>query len=421
VKRATLLVVPLLLMASTSRASVDIAWDCYLQTGPVACGALEQAFFSSGLYGRGDPIDASAAHLSIRAAAQAGGVAYAIDVKSPTLTLTLVDRVPSTLQGDAVLLRLVTAAQKATASLFAADAPATVSEGGAFHLALRDPAATLQAATVDEATRWYTAPELSAGASREGVTNVNGRGALEVSWSHPAWRIHGWGWSNYRLVLAEPVAGGGEQDARALRYESFDIGTDWTVARSLVEMDEGLSLAGQGNIEHEPQNNWDLRANTYVGAEWVLVPFLKNDGGNIGAQYVIGAEFQRYVLPNVLNKSEHTFMRHRLSVFGRWHFARVDVEGGATGASVVNDMRFSSVSAFGGATWRILDDLSLSVAGEAAYRHGLINAPKNLAALHPLAQFYGGASYGAVTFETTASIKYVFGNSLLLGQDQRWR
>jgi hypothetical protein len=327
VKHAAALVVSSLLFAAASRASVDVAWDCYLQAGPVACSALEQAFFSSGLYGRGEPIDPNAAHLSIRAAPQADGVAYSIDIKSPTLTLTFIDRVPSTLQGDAVLLRLVTGAQKATASLFAADAPATSGDDGAFHLALRDPAATLHAAKVDEATRWYIAPELSAGASREGVTNVNGRGALEVSWSHPAWRIHGWGWSNYRLVLAEPVAAaedGLEEDARALRYESFDIGTDWTVARSLVEIDDGLSLAGQGNIEHEPQNNWDLRANTYVGAEWVLVPFLQNDGGNVGVQYVIGAEFQRYVLPNVLNKNEHYFMRHRLSVFGRWHFARVD-------------------------------------------------------------------------------------------------
>ena len=138
-------------------------------------------------------------------------------------------------------------------------------------------------------------------------------------------------------------------------------------------------------------------------------------------RYEIGAEHQDYVYETVLLKTTYDYLRHRLKLFGGWHFARVDVNGGVTAQSVVNDLAFSSISGDAGLTWRILDDFSLELSGNASYRAGLVNEPKDLTQLHPLEQFYGGGAYGDVTYSVSVGLEYVFGNSLLLRQDQRWK
>jgi hypothetical protein len=155
--------------------------------------------------------------------------------------------------------------------------------------------------------------------------------------------------------------------------------------------------------------------------EWVLVPFLKTDEGNIGAQYVMGAEHYDFVYETTQHLHELDWLRHRLSVFGTWHFSTVDVNGNLTYAGMVNNVHFSSFSASAGLTWHLLDDLSATAAGDVSYRLGLVNEPLDEDQLPPLAQFYGGSAFGDVTFDFAVSITYVFGNSLLLHQDQRWK
>jgi hypothetical protein len=113
--------------------------------------------------------------------------------------------------------------------------------------------------------------------------------------------------------------------------------------------------------------------------------------------------------------------RLQASVRGVWHFNRVDLEGRVTAQSPVWDLNFVSVSGFGSVTWRVIDDLSFSLSGEISYRNVLLNEPKDFTQLHPLEQFYGGGAYGDVTFWSSLSVQYVFGNSVLNRQDQRWR
>jgi hypothetical protein len=201
------------------------------------------------------------------------------------------------------------------------------------------------------------------------------------------------------------------------RYENLNFGTDWVVARSLIG---GFSLGANAYVMHEPQNNYRLLAGTWVGAEWVLVPFLKTDEGNFGVQYVIGPEHHEYVLPNVLLLTRYDYLRHRLRVFGAWHFSRVDVDGRISASSHVTDIRFSSVSGGGSVTWRLFDTLAFSLNGEVSYRNALLNQPKDEGQENPLAKFFGGGGYSDVTFWTWAGIEYTFGNSLLRRQDQRW-
>lgn len=403
-----------LLLALPAQAALDVAWDCYLPSAQVGCAPLEAALFSNASFARAAAVPE--AFVTVRASPVADGVSYTIEVRGQEgATIALVDRVPGGFSSDAVLLRLIGDVQKSTAHLFVIEEPGATVDG-VLTLKLRDPDAGPRSARSDDATTgWYLAPSLNLNAERFGLSQLHINGAIEVNWSHPDWRLRGWTWSSYRLVVAEPVTG--TEKPEDLRYENFDAGTDWTIARAFG----GLSPAANLYVLREPRQNFLLRSGALVGVEWVLVPFLKTDEGNVGVQYVIGAEHQEYQNENVLELTELSYMKHRARVFGAWHFSRVDLDGSVTAASALVDVRFSSVSASGGASWRILDDLSLSMNGEISFRNGLLNEPKDLSQLHPLEQFYGGGAYGDVTAWTWVGLKYTFGNSLLSRQDQRWR
>jgi hypothetical protein len=402
--------------ASDARAALDVNWDCYLPSGQVTCVTLETAVFSSGAYLRALDDAHADATLTVRAAPFAGGVAYSFAVsESQGGTFTFVDRVPDRFSADAVLLRLVGDVQKVTTPLFALDEPGRFRDG-ALTLSLRDPdAGPRQGRSDDESTRWYVAPSLDVTGERFGILSVNASAGIDVNWSHPDWRVRGYGWSSYRLVVADPSPD--ETDPRNLRYENFDIGTDLYVIRSWG----GFSLAANGYAIRDPRSNFALRSGTNVGAEWVLVPFLKTDEGNVGAQYIFGPERQDYVYESILGHSTLTYLRHRARVFGAWHFQRVDLEGSTSFQAHVFDVRFSSLSASGSVTWRILDDLALSMNGSVSYRNALLNEPLDRSQLHPLEAFFGGGAYGDVTWSSWVGVTYTFGNSLLARQDQRWK
>lgn len=408
-------------LAAPANAALDVAWDCYVPNGRVSCDRLAQAFFSNGAFARSaadatDPTNPNSPDTSVhvRAIDNADGTAFRIDVHGKDgSTFTLEDRVPRGFSTDATLLRLVGDLHKATAHLFTLDEPGS-SDGDALVLRLRDPdAGPRQARKDDEQTGWYVAPSLNLNANASGVTQLSAYGGVEVNWSNPAWRLHGYGWTHYRFVHLDD----GTDDPEDT-YQNFNLGTDATVVRTLVG---GFSLGANAYVMREPQSNYLLRGGTSIGAEWMLAPFLKTDEANVGVRYEIGAEHHDYVYETTLLLRSLDYLRHRAHVFGAWHFSRVDVNGGLTAQSVVDDLNYSSISANGGLTWRILDDLSLSLQGEVSYRNGLLNEPKDLSQLPPLEAFYGGGSYGDVTYWTWVGLEYVFGNSLLLRQDQRWR
>lgn len=416
--RLALVVVAALALASSSaHAALDVAWDCYLPSGQVGCSTLETAVFSNGAYVRALDEATQEASLSVRAAPVAGGVAYTFAVVGAKGgTFTFVDRVPSGFSHDAVLVRLVGDVQKVTAHLFALDEPGAFKDG-ALTLKLRDPdEGPRTARSDDEDTRWFVAPSLNFNGERFGIFSVNASANIDVNWSHPDWRVKADAWTSYRLVIADP-SGDPNEDPADLRYENFDVGTDASVIRSWG----GFSLAANGYAIRDPRSNFALRSGTNVGAEWVLVPFLKTDEGNVGLQYTFGPERQDYVYESILHNTTLTYLRHRARVFGAWHFQRVDVEGSTAFQAHVLDVRFSSVSAYGSVTWRVLDDLSLGMKGEVSFRNALLNEPLDTSQLHPLEAFYGGGAYGDVTYWSWVGVTYTFGNSLLARQDQRWK
>lgn len=407
----------LLLASPAATAALDIAWDCYLPgSQQVACTSLETAVFSGGAYVRATEPDRHDASITVRNNAVADGTAYTFTVVGRDgATFTFVDRVPRGFSNDAILLRLVGDVHKVTAHLFAVDEPGTFADG-ALTLKLRDPELGPRTArSDDETTRWYVAPSLNFNGERFGIFFLNLSAFVDVNWSHPDWRVKGATWTSYRLVIADPSSL--DDDPADLRYENFDLGVDAYVIRAWG----GFSLAANGYAIRDPRSNFTLRSGTNIGAEWVLVPFLKTDEGNFGIQYIFGPERQDYVYVSVLNHRTLTYLRHRARLFGAWHFKRVDLEGSTSFQSHVFDARFSSVTAYAGVTWRILDDLSLSCNGEVSYRNALLHEPKDTSQLHPLEAFYGGGAYGDVTYWSWVGITYTFGNSLLARQDQRWK
>lgn len=405
-----------LLVALPAEAALDLAWDCYLPQGPTDCVQLETAFFTNPAYVRAPPEAVADASLTLRSASMADGMALVVAVRAKDgAELSYTDHIPGGFSDTAVLLRVVGVLQKCTAHLFVVDEPGTL-EDGVLQLSLRDPdAGPRNAVQADQTTLWYVAPSLGLMASRTGITQLEGNAFVAVNWSHPDWRLKGATWGNYQLVLTDPVTG--TEKPEELRYEVWGGGTDWVVARSLWQ---GFSLAANGYAMHDPQNNYQLLAGAWVGAEWVLVPFLKTDEGNYGVQYVFGAERHEYVLPNVLDLDRYTYLRHRVRLFGAWHFSRVDLQGRLSWQSPVTDPRFSTLSATSSLRWRILDNFSLSVNGEVSYRTALLNEPRDEGQENPLAQYFGGSAYNAVTFWSWVSLEYVFGNSLLRSQEQRW-
>jgi hypothetical protein len=405
-----------LLSAWPAHAALDVAMDCYLPSASVSCSSVERAFFSNPAYQRVVEGVTPDATVVVRGLRISDGVSYTIDVTSKDgAKFSLEDRIPYVFTQDAVVLRLVGDMQKSTAHLFVVEDAKT--EGDVLTLTLRDPDAGPRSARKDdETTGWYIAPWLNLNASLEGIRNVDGSAGVEVNWSHPAWRVFGWTWTNYRYISTDDPTGTLRPEDRT--YQNLDVGTDWTVVRNLFD---GVSLGANIFTMREPRENYAWRAGTLIGAEWLSKAFIKTDDGNYGVRYEIGAEHQDYVLQTVLLKRTHDYMRHRLRLFGRWHFSRVDLNGGVVAKSVLNDLRFSEIEVYGGLTWRVLDDLSLETWSEAGYRNGLVNEPKDLSKLHPLEQFYGGGSYGDLVAEQWVGVRYTFGNSMIKTQDQRWR
>ncbi len=312
-----------------------------------------------------------------------------------------------------VVLRLVADLQRAIVPFLSADHPAVVDDDG-MTLSLKDPAFTPgQARVEDRAARWFASPTFSGDVSQTALLRIQGRAQLDANWSNPLFRVFGTSWAGFTFLSAP---GPREKDPA----QTFGYAIDGLDVTGASVLGGGWSVGVEGRVTQAPDQNWLLRASGYTGVEWVLVPFLATNGGNVGVRYVIGTEHQEYVHENVEKSFEGNFLRHRLVAFGVWHFERVDLSASLAGSSIVKDFTYSDVSAAASVAWRVVNDLSVSLSTTASYRNALVNAPDNLNELDPLERFVGGGNFGAVNYTASLSLVYVLGNSLLERQDQRW-
>jgi hypothetical protein len=264
----------------------------------------------------------------------------------------------------------------------------------------------------------YIAPELSFDAFQQGIFGFFGNASLEGNASFDKARLRLFAWSSLTYVRADGELPGNDVADPDDLFTNIRGGV-WAAA--LRSLPNGFALGTEAVIEHDPQNNQRLRAATYVGGDWRLRPFLQTDEGNIGVNYIVGAERQQFFLETEQSKYLTHFMRHKLTVIGTWHFSRVDVSGSLDASSQLTNLDFTSLGVSASVSWRIIDDLWLTLDGGSNSRSALVQTPKDLSQIHPLAQFFGGGNFGSLNFQASISLRYTFGNSLLQRQDQRWR
>lgn len=422
-----------------------VRWDCYLAELSVECGELESAFFQAvPILERAE--QTAALLVTVRGFAITGGDEFTLSVTSPDGRdyLVLTDRVPSTFSLEAggrgggadtgggggrgtgggdgnarahganvVIVRLVADLQRAVTPFLSLERAVSVEEGR-MTLVLRSPSlGPAQARADDSSAPWYLSPSLVMNLAQTALLQVSAAGNLESNWSTPEHRLLSQAAASYSFI-SSPAPN------EATASQSYGSANASLSATGVKVLSGGLSVGNTAIIAVAPERNQQLRLASFTGLEWVLLPFLATNAGNVGARYVIGGEHQQYVHLTERKRFEESFLRHQALLFAAWHFERLDVSAALSASSLVDDLTFSDISAAGSVSWRVWNDLSVTLTGSASFRNALINKPDNLNELDPLERFVGGGNFGALTYTTRLSILYAIGNSLLLRQDQRW-
>jgi hypothetical protein len=401
-----------LALLSLPASALPIHFDCYLPGVRGNCRDLESALVSSvGFLERGPREDAELI-VTVRGAPVDAGVRYAIELKGvgpEEPAFTIYDRVPSSIPGDALLVRLVGDMQRGLAPFLELDKSAQ-SSGGAVELRLRDPdAAQIAQARPDESgTRWYVRPNASVNWAVAATERLNLFAGGRLNYSDPWWRLTLDLFSGYNSV-----------DDKDLDSEPFIATFGGFVLGGVHTLDGGFSTRAQLLVAHDTNDNQRYTVRPLFGFEWVSRPFLESDTSNFGVRYQVGGEHVEFIQKNIRGRGVEDFLLHDATAFVSWHFDRVDLEVRGSFRSILDDIEFSRVSGSGSFTWRVTDELNLALNANAEYRNKLINAPAEESE-DPLEQIFGG-NFGAVSTSVNLSVAYTFGNALLDRQDRRWR
>jgi hypothetical protein len=364
----------LALLTSTPAAALPLHFDCFLPDVPGDCRELETALVSSVEFLERSPRETAKIVLTVRGVGVDSGTRYTVTVGGPdaeSASVTVYDRVPLALPDDALLVRLTGLMQKALApSLALSESAGTVD--GVLALQLVNPAATQLATARPDASslRWYVRPNVSFDWAIDTTERLNLFAGGRANYSDPTWRFTLDTFAGYSAVT-DP-----ELDA-----EPFTATFLGFVAAGVHSLGHGFSVQTSTLVAHDSNDNQLVTTRPFVGLEWIRASFL--------------------------------------DAFVSWHFDRVDLEADVAFRSILDDLRFSRLTASGAFIWRATDELNVSLFGTAQYRNALINAPAE-ASDDPLEQIFGG-NFGAVATAVNISVAYTFGNALLDRQDRRWR
>lgn len=402
----------LALLTTTPAVALPLHFDCFLPDVPGDCRELETALVSSVEFLERSPRESAKIVLTVRGVGVDNGTRYTVavggsDVESASVTVY--DRVPLALPDDALLVRLTGLMQKALAPALAlAGSAGTVD--GVLALELVNPAATQLATARPDASslRWYVRPNVSFDWAIDTTERLNLFAGGRANHSDPTWRFTLDTFAGYSAVT-DP-----ELDA-----EPFTATFLGFVAAGVHSLGHGFSVQTSTLVAHDSNDNQLVTTRPFVGLEWIRSPFLDANTSNFGVRYQLGGEHVVFLKENLRGRLQESFLLHDASAFVSWHFDRVDLEGSVAFRSILDDLRFSRLTASGAFIWRATDELNVSLTGLAQYRNALINAPAE-ASDDPLEQIFGG-NFGAVATAVNISVAYTFGNALLDRQDRRWR
>lgn len=399
-------------LTSTPAWSLPVHFDCFFPEVPGDCRELETGFFSSVGFLERSPREVADIVVVVRGVPVDGGARYGFSVKvagDEGASVTTYDRIPTAIPDDARLVRLTGGLQRAIAPALSLEASSTTS-GGVLQLRLKNPrTSTVANARPDERSqRWYLRPNASVDWSVNTTERLFLFAGGRANYSDPTWR--------YTL---DTFAGYTSVDDKDLASEPFIATFLGFESRVVHSLGSGFSVAGSALVAHDTNDNQLVTARPFVGVEWIRSPFLDADTSNFGLRYQLGGEHVVFIEENIRNRQQESFLLHDASAFISWHFDRIDLETSASFRSILDDVRFSRLSATGSFIWRVTDELNVSLVGSAAYRNALINAPAQTSD-DPLEQIFGG-NFGALATTVNLGVAWTFGNALLDRQDRRWR
>jgi hypothetical protein len=353
--------------------------------------------------------------VRVRGTAVRGGTDVRIDIAGPPRgpRFTLHEILGREVDADTALLRLVGTLQRGTVPFLALAEPGRTRDG-ALQLAASAPGARHVVAGGEESSTrgWTVRPTLWAELVQSGIGLTSGGADVSVAWSGAPVRLLARAGAAYRhLHIDVPGQSTIEGDMTSGSAAAL-------VARTLRG---GWSLALLGGAGREPEDNLDARAESAVGLEWTLAPFLRASGNGFGLRYRVGVVHHDYVTPNVLGADRMLFTDHRATALVRWHEELVDLATSATASAPIARPDLWEVRGSVSATLRLTAAVQLEAEAEAALRGGTVREPLDPDGLDPVAALVGGSDFGRTSWAAEMKLSYSFGDPLVEARDQRWR
>jgi hypothetical protein len=421
-----------MLISSTAAAELRIHWDCYLPSSGLNCATLQSSLTSKVpfIHVVGDA-STSDVVVTLASLPAEGGTRLKLDFVGKPLDgyrteVHSTDKIPSSVDSATATVRVLTKLERGLDD-FMDQKVAAEARDGKLAIEVGDPVALPFTGRKEQsALRWYVAPSLGVYFSDvEGVgVNASGSASIAINYSGARWRLQQSIGASY-LRQSQPVPGANEtasiefEGASATNVVAFGLSASnrWSL---------GLLLSAEKN----PQANYTFRANGSLGIEFDLVPRQTVNQTNFGFRCAAGGELQRYDANNVEGRSRQTVARQFCDVFVGWHFDAIDLLGGLSETSILEDFTYRSFSASASVTWRVTDSLLVSpwvnlqqinqAIDEARPTTMVFTDPRQELEASMLAAVQQGytAPFGV---QTGISIRYVFGNGSLTSEDQRWK
>ena len=393
----------------SSSGQRQVAWDCYLPSGPVNCVALRDAYYQEtpgvvrssedralGIEVRA--IELPAAHrVSIRFRALDGEEAH------------FVERVRFTMDAQLAQLRLLAKLQHGTLPFLSLEGLVRSNEG---ELAV-GTADALKSEDEDSKPTgsWYVRPEIGGDVLRRGMTTISAFAGLTVGYSTPAMRLLLDANGRYEYIDVElPGAGN----------ISGGIFLASGVARLVNAIGSGFDLALLGEVRHEPNNNLGQRWRGGAGIEWLLQPLLDDGAGNVGVRYSLQVAHDRYLAENEQGAGDLTYFRHELEALSQLHTDLADLGLTISVGSPLHRHSFLDVRGQAMVSFQLGARAQLVCFFDVTYRGGALNAPSEDAVIDPVIALTVGSDTNRLSFGGNLSLAFNFGNALLHSRDQRW-
>jgi hypothetical protein len=408
---ATCALVTLLLCPGTAWA-IPVNLDCYLESGPLDCSTLDNAYFESIPGAERSSSQSADLGLQVRATSLSSGQRYSVTFKGKgedRPEFTLWDDVPAALQGDQALNRMLALLHRGTVPFLEVRSPGH-SEDGVF--LLKASPSSHENRAEDKDSPWYFRPSISGELVQGSLTILSVRGDLELNRSDRYRRFLLSGNLSYRYVDFELP------DDQRLRGGYTSGAGSLVLAQSLGKH---FSIAALSNAQRSPQNNLKIRLEGGAGIEWLQSRFLESDEGNFGARYRLLSVHDRYVTHSVLQSSRLSYGRHVASLFGKLHQEKFDVGLDLSAGAPLHRPDLWRLGGETTLTLRVATGLELELSGYLVYQAGVINEPLDQSDLDPVATLLSGNDFAPTNYGAQVSIAYSIGNGLLRSQDQRWR